>query len=170
MTHNGSLKDNYITLMKCRELDLVKHQHFLDSFIQLKDYNTDLRIAISNIPEKNKNSQAIKKAKRLANKEPTLYKRQQQQQPQQPQRVKRAYTRRKLTASSSKRIDSSSLDDDDDDDDDDTTTTTDSSDSSDMEGSSSSCGVDSSGDDDVPAETKPATTVDDCFGPLPDKK
>lgn len=100
-------KHEYVTLVKCREADLAKHQHFYDAFIQLKDYNTSLRMAIANIPSTNKgnNQQAIKKAKRLANKEPAPL------LPVTP-KPKRSYTRRKQTQLPSRRrmMDSSSLD------------------------------------------------------------
>ena len=96
----------YVKLVKCREADLAKHQHFYDAFIQLKDYNASLRMAIANIPSTNKggNQQAIKKAKRLANKEPASL------LPVTP-KPKRAYNRRNQTPSSRERtMDSSSLD------------------------------------------------------------
>lgn len=96
----------YVKLVECREADLAKHQHFYDAFIQLKDYNTSLRMAIVNIPSTNKgiNQQAIKRAKRLANKEPAPL------LPVTP-KPKRAYNRRNQTPSSRERTtDSISLD------------------------------------------------------------
>ena len=92
----------YVKLAKRHEAYLDKHQHFYDAFIQLKDYNTSLRMAIVNIPTTNKgiNQQAIKKAKRLANKEPAPL------LPVTP-KPKRAYNRRNQTPSSRER---SSLD------------------------------------------------------------
>lgn len=60
-----TLRKDYIELVKTKDASLAKHENFLDSFLELKDYNTCLRIAITNISNP-KNDGAIRKAKQLA--------------------------------------------------------------------------------------------------------
>lgn len=62
--------ERYIDLLERRDVDNAKHTTFLEKFILLKDYNSQLRMAILNIPSekgKSKQNQAVKKAKKLAN-------------------------------------------------------------------------------------------------------
>lgn len=122
-----------------KHIELLENQHgFLKEFLRLKDYNTSLRIAVINIPvettkNKTKVNQALKKAKKLATKEPKepsvhSKKRKLEEEgddedaavPTVP-KPKRRYTKRKLLATTSmtikkdaedeKQIHSSSLDD-----------------------------------------------------------
>ena len=71
-----TLKNEYTTLVRTRDTELVKHDRLLDSYMRLKDYSTELRLAVANIPtesKKSKSNQALKKAKRIANRDPSLY-------------------------------------------------------------------------------------------------
>lgn len=104
--------NQYIQLLEKRDDDLTRHERLIESFIQLKEYNTNLRIAIVNIPQETaKNTtqvaQAIKKAKRLASKEPeieTPEKKRKSVFEDTTPRVKRPYKKRKALAITSNTI------------------------------------------------------------------
>jgi len=76
-----TLINAYSESIRVRDATISKHEAFLDSFLELKEYNTELRMAIANIPlpvnptKKNKGEKekckltiSIKKAKLLASK------------------------------------------------------------------------------------------------------
>lgn len=106
-----SLRNDYFQLVKAREASLAKYESFVESTLDLKEYVTELRLAITNIPypvadqEKCKLTAAIKKAKQLAMKgsvtgTPTLIttnekkRKAESETPLEGPRVKRAYKKR----------------------------------------------------------------------------
>ena len=99
----------YVELLEKRDTHLAKHERFLETFIQLKDYATSLRMAIIGIPDETKRNKkevalAITKAKKLANKEPVTpppdNNKRKFDEAALP-RVKRAYTKRKVLTTAS---------------------------------------------------------------------
>lgn len=93
------LREKYIKLLENRESFVLERERFIEE----KEYNTALRLAIANIPvdsKKKTNSatlQAIRKAKRLATNGPSSKKRKYDSDA--TEKPKRKYVRRKLTAS-----------------------------------------------------------------------
>ena len=98
---NSAMMEKYLNLLESRETEALKLTQERDTWLEEKEYNTLLRLAIGNIPLDEKKSdpmnRAIQKAKRLASKVP-IKKRERDLSDTTP-KPKRKYVRRKLTAS-----------------------------------------------------------------------
>jgi hypothetical protein len=96
-----NMMEKYLKLLESREIEALRLTQERDTWLEEKEYNTLLRLAIGNIPLEEKKSdpmnRAIRKAKRLASKTPT--KKRERDLSDTTPKPKRKYVRRKLTAS-----------------------------------------------------------------------
>lgn len=96
-----TIMEKYIKLLESREAEALKLTQERETWLEEKEYNTQLRLAIGNIPVNEKKSdptnRAIRKAKKLASTAPS--KKRNRDATDTTPKPKRKYVRRKLTAS-----------------------------------------------------------------------
>lgn len=101
MAEQHTIMEKYIKLLESREAEALKLTQERETWLEEKEYNTQLRLAIGNIPVNEKKSdptnRAIRKAKKLASTAPS--KKRNRDATDTTPKPKRKYVRRKLTAS-----------------------------------------------------------------------